>query len=144
MEHNKVKYIIKSDNSLEEVQTLIQRIKNGDFENSEVDGDGKILPVHGSNIPGETVMFKDVDIIKYSSHVVFTTQYGRYTCTHRTDSWQHFYISMDEGIEFFDLGKKSTTDGIAEDDLYQYCVYGTIPEWYTDNTDYIELDDIVL
>lgn len=144
MEHIKVKYIIKSDDSLEKVQTLIQRIKNGDFETAEIDGDGRILPVHGSNIPGETVMFKDVDIIKFTSSIVFTTQYGRYTCTHRTDSWHHFYIQMDEGIEFFDLGKKSTTDDIADDDLYQYCVYGTIPEWYTDSTDYIELDDIVL
>ncbi len=144
MEHNKVKYIIKSDDNLETVNGLIQRIKNGDFEQAEVDVAGKILPVYGINIPDDTVMFRDVDIIKFTSHIVFTTQYGRYTCTHRTDAWQHFYIQMDEGIEFFDLGKKSTTDGIAEDDLYQYCVYGTIPEWYTDNTDYIELDDIVL
>lgn len=144
MEHIKVKYIIKSDDSLEEVQTLIQRIKNGDFENAEIDDNGKILPVYGSNIPSETYMFKDVDIIKFPSNDAFITKYGRYTCTHRTDSWHHFYIQMDEGIDFFDLGKKSTTDDITEDDLYQYCVYGTIPEWYTDNTDYIELDDIVL
>lgn len=144
MEHNKIKYIIKSDDSLEEVQTLIQRIKNGDFENAETGGDGKILPVYGSNIPGETVMFKNVDIFKISSTVVFITGYSHCTCTHRTDAWHHFYIQMDEGIEFFDLGKKSTTDDIAEDDFYQYCIYGTIPEWYTDDTDYIELDDIVL
>ena len=144
MEHNKVKYIIKSDDNLETVNGLIQRIKNGDFENAEVDGDGKILPVYGINIPDDTVMFRDVDIIKFNSNVVFITESDRYNCTHRTDSWKHFYILMDEGIEFFDLGKKSTTDDIAEDDFYQYCIYGTIPEWYTDDTDYIELDDIVL
>ena len=144
MEHIKVKYIIKSDNSIETVQNLIQRIKNGDFESSEVDSNGKILPVYGNNIPDDTVIFKDVDIIKFFSTVVFITAYNDCTCTHRTDAWQHFYIQMDESIEFFDLGKKSTTDDIADDDLYQYCVYGTIPEWYTDNTDYVELDDIVL
>ena len=144
MEHIKVKYIIKSDDSLEEVQTLIQRIKNGDFENAEIDYNGKILPVYGSNIPNDTIMFKDVDIIKFSLNNTFITKYDCYTCTHRTNAWHHFYIQMDEGIDFFDLGNKSTTDDITEDDLYQYCVYGTIPEWYTDNTDYIELDDIVL
>lgn len=144
MEHNKIKYIIKSDDSIEEVQTLIQRIKNGDFEQSEIDSDGRILPFHGSNIPGDTVMFKDVDILRFYSTLTFITVHGHYNCTHRTDAWQHFYIQMDEGIEFFDLGKKSTTDDIAEEDFYQYCVYGTIPEWYTDNTDYVELDDIVL
>ena len=144
MEHNKVKYIIKSDDSLETVNGLIQRIKNGDFEHAEIDVDGRILPVYGINIPDDTVMFRDVDILKFSSNVVFITEYGRYNCTHRTDSWHHFYIQMDEGIEFFDLGKKSTTDNISEDDFYQYCVYGTTPEWYTDDTEYIELDDIVL
>lgn len=144
MEHNKVKYIIKSDDSLATVNGLIQRIKNGDFEHAELDGDGKILPFHGINIPNDTVMFRDVDILKFCSNVVFITEYGRYNCTHRTDSWHHFYVLMDEGIEFFDMGKKSTTDDIAEDDFYQYCVYGTTPDWYTDDTEYIELEDIVL
>lgn len=41
MEHNKVKYIIKSDDSLEKFQALVQRIKNGDFENAEIGGDGR-------------------------------------------------------------------------------------------------------
>lgn len=144
MEHNKVKYIIKSDDSLGTYQALIQKIKNGDFENAEVDGDGKILPVYGLNIPDDTVMFKNVNILKFCSTNTFITEYGRYNCTHRLDSWKHFYILMEEGIEFLDLGKKSTIDNIAEDDFYQYCLNGTTPDWYTDDTEYIELDDIVL
>lgn len=56
----------------------------------------------------------------------------------------HTAVIMEDGIIFYDLGDLSENKNEMQKAFYDYVVNGKIPEWAYTDTDYIELDDIVL
>lgn len=56
----------------------------------------------------------------------------------------HTAVIMEDGIIFYDLGDLSENKNEMQKAFYDYVVNGVIPEWAYTDTDYIELDDIVL
>ena len=64
------------------------------------------------------------------------------TTTHCLNAWDHFYIQMEDGLTFTDYGYAAIFEEIDIADIINYCKDDIIPEWA--NSDYIELDDLVL
>lgn len=56
----------------------------------------------------------------------------------------HTAVIMDDGTIFYDLGEYGENKSEMQKAFYDYVVNGAIPEWAVQDTDYIELDDIVL
>ena len=56
----------------------------------------------------------------------------------------HTAVIMDDGTIFYDLGEYGENKSEMQKAFYDYVVNGIIPEWAVADTDYIELDDIVL
>lgn len=57
---------------------------------------------------------------------------------------EHTAVIMDDGTIFYDLGEFGENKSEMQKAFYDYVVNGVIPEWAVQDTDYIELDDIVL
>ena len=146
MKHDKIKYIIKTDCNSDVFQRIIERINSGEFETSETDDYGKIrggILENGHRIPN-TVVFKDLNIIKFVDENEFVTagHTANSNTTHCINAWLHFYIQMEEGLTFTDYGASADFSEIDKNDVINYCKDDVIPEW--SDSDYIELDDIVL
>lgn len=60
------------------------------------------------------------------------------------DYYMHTAIIMEDGTVFYDLGQNGPNKDAIRAAFYDYCEYGKIPEWAETDTEYIELDDIVL
>lgn len=57
---------------------------------------------------------------------------------------EHTAVIMDDGTIFYDIGEYGENNREIQKAFYDYVVNGVIPEWAVADTDYIELDDIVL
>lgn len=141
MKHNKIKYIIKTDCHSDIFQRIIDRVNSGEFENAETNDYGKIM----TGI-SDTVIFRDVSITKFVDKNEFVTlgRVNNSNTTHCINSWNHFYIQMEEGLTFTDYGVNADFSEIDEADFINYCIGDIIPKWSDMDADYIELDDIVL
>lgn len=56
----------------------------------------------------------------------------------------HTAVIMEDGTIFYDIGEYGENKDEMQKAFYDYVVNGVIPEWADTDTDYIELDDIVL
>lgn len=56
----------------------------------------------------------------------------------------HTAVIMEDGTIFYDLGDIGENKAEMQKAFYDYVVNGVIPNWADADTDYIELDDIVL
>lgn len=56
----------------------------------------------------------------------------------------HTAVIMEDGTIFYDLGDIGENKAEMQKAFYDYVVNGVIPNWADTDTDYIELDDIVL
>lgn len=56
----------------------------------------------------------------------------------------HTAVIMEDGTVFYDLGDSGENKDEMQKAFYDYVVNGVIPKWADIDTDYIELDDIVL
>lgn len=56
----------------------------------------------------------------------------------------HTAVIMEDGTIFYDIGEYGENKVEMQKAFYDYVVNGVIPEWADTDTDYIELDDIVL
>lgn len=141
--NNKIKYIIKTDQDPDMFQKLIDRVNSGEFNDAEVDDAGRIsgLRENGRRIPN-TIIFKDLQITKFTDDEEFDTIHSGDIVTHRTCAWKHFYIQMEDGLTFYDYGSDVDFFKTNKADIWKYCVQNISPDWA--DTDYIELDDIVL
>lgn len=148
MKHDKIKYLIKADCDPDMFQRIIDRVNSGEFENSETTSHGKIyggIYENGRRIP-YTVVFKDLSIAKFvdENEFVTCTNLNTSNTTHCLNAWDHIYIQMEDGLTFTDYGSTADFSEINKADIINYCKNGIIPEWAGIDTDYIELDDIVL
>jgi len=146
MKHDKIKYIIKSDCHSDIFKRIIDRVNSGEFENAETFVYGKIRDAifeNGQRLT-DTVIFKDVSIARFIDENEFVTcrNANNSNTAHCIDSWNHFYIQMEDGLTFTDYGANADFSEINKADFINYCINDIIPEWA--NSDYIELDDIVL
>ena len=81
-------------------------------------------------------------------------QPSRYTFYYRNSSgrlsdlcmqyYDYTAIIMEEGIVFYNVGAANEERKKLQEEFINYCENGVLPEWANDDTDYIELDDIVL
>ena len=146
MKHDKIKYLIKTDCDPDVFQRIIDRVNSGEFENAETNDHGKIqggIYENGRRLP-YTVVFKDLTIAKFEDENEFVTctNLNNSNTTHCINAWNHFYIQMEDGLTFTDYGSTAHSPEIDKNDIINYCINDIIPEW--SNSDYIELDDIVL
>ena len=146
MKHDKIKYIIKTDCDSDVFQSIIDRVNSGEFENAETNDYGKIkngILENGQRISG-TVVYRDLTIDKFvdANEFVTYTNVNNSNTTHCLDAWNHVYIQMEDGLTFTDYGAKADFSEIDKADIINYCKNDIIPDWA--NSDYIELDDIVL
>lgn len=146
MKHDKIKYIIKTDCDSDVFQSIIDRVNSGEFENAETNDYGKIkngILENGQRISG-TVVYRDLTIAKFvdENEFVTCTNVNNSNTTHCLDAWNHVYIQMEDGLTFTDYGAKADFSEIDKADIINYCKNDIIPDWA--NSDYIELDDIVL
>lgn len=146
MKHDKIKYIIKTDCHSDIFKRLIDRVNSGEFENAETNDYGKIkdgIFENDRRLP-DTVIFRDLSITKFVDENEFVTcgKVNNSNTTHCITSWNHFYIQMEEGLTFTDYGVNADFSEINEADIINYCKDDIIPEWA--DSDYIELDDIIL
>ena len=56
----------------------------------------------------------------------------------------HTAVIMEDGTIFYDIGEDGENKDELQKAFYDYVVNGKIPDWAYTDTDYIELDDIVL
>lgn len=144
MKHDKIKYIIKTDGNLDIFQKIIDRANSGEFENAEINDYGKIINEiieNGQRI----VVYRDLTIVEFIDENEFITRINvnnSNTTTHCLNAWEHFYIQMEDGLTFTDYGNAANFEEIDIADIINYCKDDIIPEWA--NSDYIELDDLVL
>lgn len=150
MKHDKIKYIIKTDCHSDIFKRIIDRVNSGEFENAETNDYGKIIDEvfeNGRRLT-DTVILRDVNIVKFVDEYEFVTctnvNNSNSNTTHCINSWNHFYIQMEEGLTFTDYGANADFSEINETDIINYCISDMIPKWSDLDTDYIELDDIVL
>lgn len=146
MKHDKIKYMIKTDCDSDVFQSIIDRVNSGEFENAETNDYGKIkngVIENGQRISG-TVVYRDLTIDKFvdANEFVTCTNVNNSNTTHCLDAWNHVYIQMEDDLTFTDYGAKADFSEIDKADIINYCKNDIIPEWA--NSDYIELDDIVL
>ena len=147
MKHNKIKYIIKTDKDPTIFQKLIDMVNSGEFENAETNDHGGISRIRiNDQYVTNTIIFKDVYILKFVDEAEFVTNYRiiNHNTTHCFVSWKHFYIQMEDGLAFTDYGFDGNFYKTNKTDFINYCKYGIIPEWAVSENDYVELDDIVL
>lgn len=131
MEHSKIKYVFRADGPLgkQHVEGLVKAYKenpNGHYG------------AYADKVNIEITEFMDNDISFYyrnsSGHLSdLSMQYYEYTA-----------FVMEEGIVFYNVGSANEDRRKIRDEFISYCKDGIIPEWANDDTDYIELDDIVL
>ena len=144
MKHDKIKYIIKTDGNLDIFQKIIDRANSGEFENAEINDYGRTINEIIEN--GQIiVVYRDLTIVKFVDETEFITSINvnnSNTITHCLNTWDHFYIQMEDGLTFTDYGYAANFEEIDIADIINYCKYDIIPEWA--NLDYIELDDLVL
>lgn len=146
MKHDKIKYIIKTDDNLDIFQKIIDRANSGEFENAEINDYGRTINEiieNGQRI----VVYRDLTIVKFVDENEFITSINvnnSNTTTHCLNVWEHFYIQMEDGLTFTDYGYAANFEEIDIADIINYCKDDIIPEWADTNADYIELDDLVL
>ena len=138
--------MIKTDCDSDVFQSIIDRVNSGEFENAETNDYGKIkngILENGQRISG-TVVYRDLTIDKFvnANEFVTCTNVNNSNTTHCLDAWNHVYIQMEDGLTFTDYGAKADFSEIDKADIINYCKDDITPEWA--NSDYIELDDIVL
>lgn len=144
MKHDKIKYIIKTDGNLDIFQKIIDRANSGEFENAEINDYGRTINEiieNGQRI----VVYRDLTIVEFIDENEFITSINvnnSNTTTHCLNAWEHFYIQMEDGLTFTDYGYAANFEEIDIADIINYCKDDIIPEWA--NSDYIELDDLVL
>lgn len=144
MKHDKIKYIIKTDGNLDIFQKIIDRANSGEFENTEINDYGRTINEiieNGQRI----VVYRDLTIVEFIDENEFITSINvnnSNTTTHCLNAWDHFYIQMEDGLTFTDYGCAANFEEINIADIINYCKNDIIPEWA--NSDYIELDDLVL
>lgn len=144
MKHDKIKYIIKTDGNLDIFQKIIDRVNSGEFENAEINDYGKIINEIIEN-GQKIVVYRDLTIVKFVDENEFITSINvnnSNTTTHCLNAWDHVYIQMEDGLTFTDYGYVANFEEIDIADIINYCKDDIIPEWA--NSDYIELDDLVL
>lgn len=144
MKHDKIKYIIKTDGNLDIFQKIIDRANSGEFENAEINDYGRTINEIIEN-GQKIVVYRDLTIVKFVDENEFITSINvnnSNTTTHCLNAWDHFYIQMEDGLTFTDYGYAANFEEIDIADIINYCKDDIIPEWA--NSDYIELDDIVL
>lgn len=146
MKHDKIKYLIKTDCHTDVFQRVIDRVNSGEFENAETNDYGKIkngILENGQRLSG-TVVYRDLTITKFvdANEFVTCTNVNNSNTTHCLDAWNHVYIQMEDGLTFTDYGKRADFSEINKADIINYCKDDITPEW--SDSDYIELDDIVL
>lgn len=146
MKHDKIKYMIKTDCDSDVFQRVIDRVNSGEFENAEINDYGKIkngVYENDRRISG-TVIYKDLTITKFvdANEFVTCTNVNNSNTTHCLDAWNHVYIQMEDSLTFTDYGAAADFSEIDKADIINYCKDDIIPEWA--DSDYIELDDIVL
>lgn len=146
MKHDKIKYMIKTDCHSDIFQSIIDRVNSGEFENAEINNYGKIkngVIENGRRIT-DTVVYRDLTIANFvdENEFVTCTNLNNSSTTHCINAWNHVYIQMEDGITFTDYGAAANFEEINKADIINYCKDDIIPEWA--NSDYIELDDIVL
>lgn len=146
MKHDKIKYMIKTDCDSDVFQSIIDRVNSGEFENAEINNYGKIknrVIENGRRIT-DTVVYRDLTIANFvdENEFVTCTNLNNSSTTHCINAWNHVYIQMEDGLTFTDYGSAANFEEIDKADIINYCKDDIIPEWA--NSDYIELDDIVL
>ena len=146
MKHDKIKYLIKTDCHTDVFQRVIDRVNSGEFENAEINDYGKIkngIIENGQRLSG-TVVYRDLTITKFvdANEFVTCTNVNNSNTTHCLDAWNHVYIQMEDGLTFTDYGAAADFSEIDKADIINYCKNDIIPDWA--DSDYIELDDIVL
>lgn len=138
--------MIKTDCDSDVFQSIIDRVNSGEFENAETNDYGKIkngIIENGQRLSG-TVVYRDLTITKFvdANEFVTCTNVNNSNTTHCLDAWNHVYIQMEDGLTFTDYGAAADFSEIDKADIINYCKNDIIPDWA--DSDYIELDDIVL
>lgn len=138
--------MIKTDCDSDVFQNIIDRVNSGEFENAETNDYGKIkngIIENGQRLSG-TVVYRDLTITKFvdANEFVTCTNVNNSNTTHCLDAWNHVYIQMEDSLTFTDYGAAADFSEIDKADIINYCKDDIIPEWA--DSDYIELDDIVL
>lgn len=131
MEHNKIKYVFRADGPLgkQHVENLLKSYEENPNKNYSGSAD---------RVNIEITEFMSNDISFY-----YRNSAGRLSdlCM---QYYQYTAIIMDEGIVFYNVGSANNDRKKIQEAFIKYCMDGIIPEWVNDDTDYIELDDIVL
>ena len=138
--------MIKTDCDSDVFQNIIDRVNSGEFENAEINDYGKIkngIIENGQRLSG-TVVYRDLTITKFvdANEFVTCTNVNNSNTTHCLDAWNHVYIQMEDSLTFTDYGAAADFSEIDKADIINYCKDDIIPDWA--DSDYIELDDIVL
>lgn len=138
--------MIKTDCDSDVFQSIIDRVNSGEFENAETNDYGKIkngILENGQRLSG-TVVYRDLTITKFvdANEFVTCTNVNNSNTTHCLDAWNHVYIQMEDSLTFTDYGAAADFSEIDKADIINYCKDDIIPDWA--DSDYIELDDIVL
>lgn len=133
MVYNKIKYVFRQDSSGNWVEEQIKKFKENP-DNPELTG------------PASRCLH-DLTIISINSETCFVryktdeSEHIRGICM---DFYMHTAIIMEDGTVFYDMGQNGPNKNAIRAAFYEYCEYGKMPEWAESETEYIELDDIVL
>ena len=131
MVYNKIKYVFRQDSSSRWVEEQIKRFK----ENPDDPQLACLTRLH------------NLTIVSINPETCFT-RYKKegYPQTQGIDMdyYMHTAVIMEDGTVFYDMGGIGPNKQSIRAAFYDYCEYGKMPEWAETDTDYIELDDIVL
>ncbi|MBO7713433.1 MAG: hypothetical protein J6S85_07670 [Methanobrevibacter sp.] len=131
MEHSKIKYVFRADGPLgkQHVEGLVKSYEEN--------------PNGHYGAYGDKVNIEITDFMANGISFHYKNSYGRIS-----DLCMQYYdytaIIMEEGIVFYNVGSANENHKKLQKEFVDYCEEGILPEWANDNTDYIELDDIVL
>lgn len=86
---------------------------------------------------------KIVDINNIGSYIRYSDAHND-SLSLNMEYCEHTAVIMEDGTIFYDIGEYGENKNEMQKAFYDYVVNGVIPEWAVTDTDYIELDDIVL
>lgn len=131
MVYNKIKYVFRQDNSTRWIEEVLKMYKENP-DNPELVGNTRLhdLTIVSINPEGSYVRYKKEG---YTQTLGLNMEYYR-----------HSAVIMEDGTIFYDMGEFGPNKQSIQAAFYEYCENGKMPDWVEQDTDYIELDDIVL
>ena len=132
MVYDKIKYVFRKDgrSGKEWIDTCLNLYKdNPDSPALANAASRRNITINSINETGSYLRYRDAN----NDDLGLNMEY----CNHTA-------VIMEDGIIFYDLGDDGENKDEMQAAFRDYCEHGKIPDWADLDTDYIELDDIVL